>query len=144
MRQLCIKGNPVLKKKCLPVSLFDDYLHELVKDMRKVMLENKGCGLSAPQVGEPIRLIIVERQRRKGIWVVANPEIVKRSSSMSQMPEGCLSYPGIVKNVNRPTAIKVKGFTERGKPIEITAYDFEARIFCHEIDHLDGRCIIGT
>lgn len=144
MRQLCIKGNPVLKKKCARVTLFDEYIRDLVKDMRRIMLENKGCGLSAPQVGEPIRLIIVERQSRKGIWVVANPEIVKRSSNMTQMPEVCLSYPGIIKNVNRPNSITVKGFTERGKPIEIKAYDFEARIFCHEIDHLDGRCIIGN
>lgn len=144
MHKLRFKGDPVLKAKCEPVTEFNtDKLYQLIQDMRTIMLENNGVGLAAPQAGEAIRVIIVKKQMKKGIWVVVNPEITDRSPFTNTLKEGCLSYPGTFKEIERPNSIGVKGQDIQGNKLYITAKGMEARIFCHEIDHLEGRCAVG-
>jgi peptide deformylase len=144
MHKLRLKGDSVLKAKCGPVTEFNtDKLYQLIRDMQVIMLDNGGVGLAAPQVGEATRVIIVKKQAKKGIWAVINPEITDRSPHTNTMKEGCLSYPGMFKEVERPNAVGVKGQDIQGNKLYIAAKGMEARIFCHEIDHLEGKCIVG-
>jgi peptide deformylase len=143
-RKLCLPGNKILKTVCASVTAFDDSLLQLVQDMREIMQLNRGCGLAAPQIGEAVRVIVVQKQNKKGTWAVINPIITDRSPYTNIAKEGCLSYPGIFKEIERPNAVSVKGFDVEGRPVYINAKGFEARILCHEIDHLEGRCLLGV
>ena len=135
--------NPVLRKKAVKVSSFDDDFQELVNDMISLMREAPGVGLAAPQVAKLLRLVTVEygeeeENQPKKLYVVANPEIVKRSEEMENGIEGCLSVPGLIGDVDRHESIVIKGLNRFGKPVKINATGWLARIFQHEIDHLDG------
>jgi peptide deformylase len=144
MHKLRFKGDPILKKACRQITEFGtDELYQLIHDMQKIMLENNGAGLAAPQAGEAVRVIVVKKQGKKGTWVVVNPEITDKSPNKIAGKEGCLSYPGAVKEIDRPSSVGVKGQDINGNKVYITAKGMEARIFCHEIDHLEGKCIVG-
>jgi peptide deformylase len=101
-------------------------------------------GLAAPQVGISQRLIVIEygddedEEIPKKLFVVANPEIIFTSDTVVEGTEGCLSVPELVGNVDRYESIIVKGLNRHGQPVKIKASDWLARIFQHEIDHLDG------
>ena len=103
-----------------------------------------GVGLAAPQVGISQRLIVIEygddedEEIPKKLFVVANPEIIFTSDTVVEGTEGCLSVPELVGNVDRYESIIVKGLNRHGQPVKIKASDWLARIFQHEIDHLDG------
>lgn len=103
-----------------------------------------GVGLAAPQVGLAERLIVVEygddddETVPKRLYIVANPEIVSASEEMVDGLEGCLSVPGLVGTVSRHQTVVVKGLNRFGKPTRIKVSDWMARIFQHEIDHLNG------
>ena len=140
VRDLCKFKDPILKQKCSPVTTFDDSLYQLIKDMRDTMQYNRGCGLAAPQIGSIEQVIIVQRQKCKGVYAIINPEITEQSFYTNTAPEACLSYPGISKMISRPLSVTVKGKNIQGEDISIHAAGFEARILCHEIDHLEGSC----
>lgn len=142
-RRLVLSNSKILKTECTPITTFDDSLLQLVQDMREVMQLNGGVGLAAPQIGELVRVIVVQKQNRKGTWAVINPVITDRSPYTNIGKEGCLSYPGVFKEIARPNAVSVKGFDVEGKQVYINAKGLEARIFCHEIDHLNGECKVG-
>jgi peptide deformylase len=145
--------NPVLRKKAHRVQEFDNKFQKLVDDMIETMTEAPGVGLAAPQVAVSQRLIVVrllddeESREEHGkdagvLYVVANPEIVKASKEMVEGVEACLSIPGYFGKVDRHEQITIKGLDRHGKPIRIKAKDWLARVFQHEIDHLDGRLYI--
>ncbi|MAS36385.1 MAG: peptide deformylase [Anaerolineaceae bacterium] len=145
--------NPILRKKAHKVQTFDDKFQTLVDDMIETLIDAPGVGLAAPQVAVSQRLIIVrlpddeESQQEFGeeagkLYVVANPEIVKASKDMVEGVEACLSIPGYFGKVDRHEKITIKGLDREGKPIRIKAQDWQARVFQHEIDHLDGRLYI--
>jgi peptide deformylase len=122
-------------------------LRTLVRAMRVKMREAHGVGLSANQVGLKLRLFVAEppsegRGRGK-FYAVLNPRIVKRSKETETSEEGCLSIPGKHGSVARAERIVVSGFDVAGKPIKLKAWGFLARLFQHEIDHLDGYLISG-
>lgn len=142
-RKLILAGNKILRTVCSPVTVFDDSLLQLVNDMRTVMLDNRGVGLAAPQVGEAVRVIVVQKQAKKGTWAVINPEIVSKSGYTNAGKEGCLSYPGKIVEIERPNSVSIKGQNVQGNPLSIEAKGMEARIFCHEINHLNGECKVG-
>ncbi len=109
------------------------------------MREAPGVGLAAPQVGVPERLIVVEyaendeeEESPKKLFVLANPEIVKVSDETETGIEGCLSIPGLVGEVERYSQVVVRGQNRRGQPVRIKAKGWLARIFQHEIDHVEG------
>jgi peptide deformylase len=116
-------------------------LQALVKDMIETMRHAKGVGLAAPQIGIPKRIIIVAPPDEEPVAVV-NPVIGSRSLRKAPSEEGCLSVPGTWGIVRRNTGLKVKGVTPDGAPFKKTVSGFEAIIFQHEVDHLNGILFI--
>lgn len=134
----------VLRHKARKVSDFGSGFQALVDDMIETMRQAPGVGLAAPQVGESTRLIVVEYGDEENselpprLYVMANPEITRASQETVLGTEGCLSIPGIQGDVERFESITVKGLNRQGKPMTVKAKGWLARIFQHEIDHLDG------
>ena len=144
-REIVTLPDPVLRRKARTVTRFDAELQTLVEDMIETMREAPGVGLAAPQVGVSDRLLVVEypeddeqEDSPKKLYVVVNPEIKEISAETEMGIEGCLSIPGLHGEVERALAVTVKGQTRRGQSIKIKAKGWLARIFQHEIDHLDG------
>lgn len=148
LRKIVTLPEAVLRRKARPVTKFDKNLQTLIDDMVETMREAPGVGLAAPQIGLSERIIVIEYSEReeeeekedvpKKVWAVLNPEIVKSSAETVVGVEGCLSIPGLVGEVERHAAIQVKGLNRHGKPMKIKAEGWLARIFQHEIDHLNG------
>ncbi len=150
IREIVTVPAPVLRRKARKVTDFGNELQELVEDMVETMREAPGVGLAAPQIGEPIQLIVVEyaepeenegepeKQKLPRLYVMVNPEITRFSEEKEVGTEGCLSIPGFAGNVNRPVEITIRGLNRRGQPMRVKAKDWLARIFQHEIDHLEG------
>ena len=129
-------GDPILRTPALAVVDFDGGLTALAADMAETMLAAPGVGLAAPQVGVPRRLFTFDSGEEAGAF--ANPEIVWGSDEKQEGEEGCLSIPGIYFPVERALRVHVRAQLLDGSPVEREAEGFLARIFQHEIDHLDG------
>ncbi len=132
--------DPVLRVECPEVTVFDDDLRQLAKDMVATMHAAPGVGLAAPQVGVSTRLAVVDvsgGEDASAIHVLVNPRIVEASGEELDS-EGCLSIPDFTERVKRPTQIQVHAQALDGSSVELEAADFFARAICHEIDHLDG------
>lgn len=190
IREIVTVPAPVLRRKARKVTEFDDELQSLIDDMVDTMREAPGVGLAAPQVGIPLRVIVIEfseeleraasgsepvdtgpptqendsslpnqsndtltrqvgeqlvepqpveyTQKPPKLYTMVNPELTRISSSEILGVEGCLSIPGFAGEVNRPVEITVRGQNRRGQPMKVKAKDWLARIFLHEIDHLEG------
>jgi peptide deformylase len=145
LREIVTVPDEVLRRKTHRVTLFDKDLQKVIDDMVETMREAPGVGLAAPQIGLSSRLIVVEYEENdqvedspKKLYVVANPEIIKASTETEMGIEGCLSIPGLVGEVERSLEVVVRGQNRRGQPVKIKAKGWLARIFQHEIDHLDG------
>jgi peptide deformylase len=136
--------DPVLRKKAHKVADFGPELQKLIDDMIETMREAPGVGLAAPQVDVSQRVIVVEYgddeddEAPTKLYTLVNPEITRSSSETILGNEGCLSVLGYQGEVERSLEIIVKGLNRRGKPVKIKAKGWMARIFQHEIDHLDG------
>jgi peptide deformylase len=148
LRKIVTLPDTVLRRKAHAVTRFDKNLHNLIDDMVETMREAPGVGLAAPQIGLSERIIVIEyfeheedeekEDAPKKVWAVLNPEIIKSSEEKVMGVEGCLSIPGLVGEVERHAAVQVKGLNRHGKPMKIKAEGWLARIFQHEIDHLNG------
>ena len=145
--EIALLPDPVLRRKAKKITTFDKDLQTFIDNMIDTLRDAPGVGLAAPQVSVSSRLVIVEYGEEdeegnpvapKKLYVVVNPEIVQASEEMETGIEGCLSIPGFVGEVERSKKIVVKGLNRFGKPVKITAEDWLARIFQHEIDHLEG------
>jgi peptide deformylase len=139
--------NPVLRRKARKVTEIDADLQLLIDSMIVTMREAPGVGLAAPQIGASIRLVVVEYGEEdeegeevspKKLYTLVNPEIVLASEEKEMGIEACLSIPGLVGEVERHSAIVIKGLNRHGKPTKVKAHGWLARIFQHEIDHLEG------
>ena len=142
-------GDPVLRRKAHKITQIDRDIRLLADDMLETLRDSGGVGLAAPQVGESIRMIVIEypeddtvEDSPKKTYKVINPEITWRSEETVEGSEGCLSIPGYVGTVVRNESIKVKGLSVFGRPLKLNLSGWTARIFQHEIDHLDGICYI--
>jgi len=141
---IVIFPEPTLRLKAKQVTKFDTELQTLVDNMFETLRAAPGVGLAAPQIGESLRLVVVEytededENAKPKKYVLVNPEIIKRSEEMVTDVEGCLSLPGLAGRVERHQAVTVKAKNRFGKPLKIEAEGWLARIFQHEIDHLDG------
>ncbi len=145
IRTIITLPDPILRRKAHPITRTDGALQTLIDDMVETMRVAPGVGLAAPQVGVSDRLIIVEYPENdeiedspKKLYVMVNPEIKDRSEEVELGTEGCLSIPGLHGEVERAVAVTIKGLTRHGQPVKIKAKGWLARIFQHEIDHLDG------
>ena len=146
MAVLEIKRYPekVLSTKTRPVTEFDSNLQKLIDDMIETMYAAPGIGLAANQVGVPIQLAVIDASSRdagSSLIVLINPEIV-RSEEVEDSEEGCLSLPEYITVVKRAKKVTVKGLDREGKPLEIESDGFLAKVFQHEIDHLNGKLLI--
>ena len=128
-------GNELLREKSEEVTSFDINLFTLLNDMKETLLDAKGAGLAAPQVGVLKRVFVVDVE--EGYFEFVNPVILGTSGSQYGV-EGCLSVKGKWGDVKRPRKVTVKAFDRFGKPFRIVAKDFFAKAICHEYDHLDG------
>jgi peptide deformylase len=131
--------NPALREEARDVTEWDDALRKLISDMWETMYVSKGVGLAAPQVGVPVKLIVIEFEEERR--VIINPRIIEEDGA-EKTDEGCLSFPGIYEGVTRPTKIRVQYQDETGDVRDETIEGYLARIFAHEIDHLRGRLLI--
>ncbi|MDI6861495.1 MAG: peptide deformylase [Caldisericia bacterium] len=141
MREIILIGNPILRKKSQPVKKVDKYIERLVDEMKKILLKSEipAVGLSAPQIGELLRVIIYREEDK--IHTIINPKILKKEGKIV-IEEGCLSIPGVYGDVERANKILVSGISLTGKKIEIEKEGLPAVIIQHEIDHLDGILFI--
>ena len=133
-------NNAVLRQKARMVSRIDGSVQRLIDDMIETMQKANGVGLSAPQVGVPLRVIVVQMPGEEPT-VLINPEIVKRTGEQ-EVTEGCLSVPGYYGDIKRSAGVVVKGKNRNGKAIRIRAEGLMAEALEHEIDHLDGKLYI--
>lgn len=140
-----IYPDPILKKKSEDVRHGDQSLRSLIPQMVVAMEKNQGIGFAAPQIGISKRIIIVtEGTREKGEsnHAFLNPKIVKQSKEKERDEEGCLSLPGLFIKVSRAKRVEVIAETIEGQEVKIVAKGLAARIFQHEIDHIEGKLII--
>ncbi len=138
-------GDPVLKSRATPVKDFDESLEKLAEEMLKIMREHDGVGLAANQIGRLKRILVAAYEAEDGEMVefaIVNPQIEESSEESEKEVEGCLSLPGMRVEVERPTAITLTGQDPSGEPLRVEAEGLLARIFQHEIDHLDGVLIL--
>ena len=138
--QIRTVGDEVLRKTCRPVDAITPRVLTLLDDMIETMHAANGVGLAAPQVGILKRIAVVEVEEGE-IYELINPKIVA-SAGEQEGAEGCLSVPGRYGLVKRPQHVTVRATNRHGEEYEVTAHDFLARAFCHEIDHLDGQLYI--
>lgn len=133
-------GDPVLKTRAAKVKEFDEALLRLTEEMLVTMREREGVGLAANQVGRLRRVLVAGIEEDE--YVLINPVIEARSDETEVLAEGCLSIPGIQVDVERPLAVTVSGQDAAGGEIRFEAEGLLARVFQHEIDHLDGVLIL--
>jgi peptide deformylase len=139
-RPILTYGAPVLRRAAVPVRKFNGSLQALIDDMVETMYAAPGVGLAANQVGSPERLFVAnpsDDQDPAQLLVVLNPELVETQGEIVS-EEGCLSVPEFREDVRRARRVLLRGLDRHGSPLEIEAEDLLARIFQHEVDHLNG------
>ncbi len=141
--------NPILRRPAARVNNFGPELQNLIDNMRDTLAKAGGAGLAGPQVAQSLRIILArlpddaDNQRKYAedagaLQIVVNPRIIRRSEEMVAGVEGCLSLPGLLGDVERHQSIEIAGQDRDGRPIRLAASGWLARVFQHEIDHLDG------
>lgn len=145
IKSLIILPDPKLRLVSAPVERVDDSLRKFANDMLDTMYDAPGIGLAAIQVGEPIRMLVIDLAKEgepKAPQVFINPEILESSDERSLYEEGCLSIPDYYAEVERPAKVRVKYIDLGGKPQEVEAEGVLATCLQHEIDHLNGVLFI--
>ena len=132
-------GDPVLKQICTPVDRVTKKVKILLDDMAETMYKHEGVGIAAPQVGVPIRAIVVDVGKKR--FDIINPVITERVGTIVDS-EGCLSFPGVYGEVERAEKVRVEYLNRYGKKKFIEAEGLLARCLQHEVDHLDGHLFI--
>lgn len=151
MSELKIVSLPaeVLRQRTRPVTDFGPDTQKLIDDMIETMRVAEGVGLAAPQVGRPLQLAVIETppdededgneiEGTSELFVIANPEIYWTSRKLVNGVEGCLSIPGYLGEVERYDSIRIRAQDRYGRKLRMRLYDWTARIFQHEVDHING------
>ena len=148
VRPIVRMPDPLLRRVARPCSPFDPDVLQVASDLVRTMREHTGCrGLSAPQVGELMRIVVVDvtgdarAAASHGLLVLVNPELVVATGTRVGR-EGCVSIPDLVANVRRANRILVVASSVEGDRISLESSGFEARVLQHELDHLDGVLIL--
>lgn len=137
--------DPMLRRPCTPVAAIDDRIRQLAADMLETMYAAPGRGLAGPQVGVPLRLLVMDVTWKEGTpspRVCINPVILEASETLAENSEGCLSIPGIPALVSRPDWIVLRYTDLEGQERTERLTGFEAVAAQHELDHLNGRLCI--
>mgnify|MGYP006149736329 FL=1 len=146
IRDIVLMGDPVLRTEAEAITVFDDDLRSLVRDMYATMYHADGIGLAAPQIGLPLRIIVVDLRRPDSDdedeeferVALVNPVVTWSSDETAKQSEGCLSIPGLEETVQRPEEVRVEGRDPEGDEIIIETDGLFGRALQHEIDHLNG------
>lgn len=151
VRPIYLYGSEVLRENAVPADLSDkDYLTNLVADLKETLAKAEGCGLAAPQIGESVRVLIVDGRDMTDIYpylegftrVMINPVVLEESDKKVVYSEGCLSIPGIYCDVARPDSMTVEYYDENLKKQTETFDKFACRMVQHEMSHLDGDLFV--
>lgn len=145
VRPILVYGDPRLESTNRPVGVFDEELRTLVEDLFETGWKAPGLGLAAPQVGINIRLATIDLSVGKdpdSRIVLINPTVIHQQGKVS-LEEGCLSFPGLFTNLDRPAALTVRAQDENGEWRDIEAEGLLAQAVCHEVDHLDGVLLVN-
>jgi peptide deformylase len=132
---LAADEDPVLVTRATRVPRVDETIRKLMDDMVETMVDAHGAGLAAPQVGVPLRVIVLKVDNQ--VYQLANPEMVRCEGEQTGV-EGCLSVPGLIGEVTRCQRVVAKGQNRHGKEIRVKGDGLLARAIQHEVDHLDG------
>lgn len=139
VREIIKDPDPILYKKCHPVTKFDRKLACILEDMAQTMLAENGVGLAGPQIGFMRRVcVVLDTLDNNKIIEMVNPEVVETEGEQTDS-EGCLSFPNKFGMVTRPRIVTVRAQDRNGEWFTIKSHDLTARAFLHEIDHLDGH-----
>ncbi len=141
LREIRLEGDPILYKTARPLEKMTDRIKVLIDDMLDTMYDGEGVGLAAPQVGILRRIFVVDtsdEDEEKDPLIFINPEILETSGEV-KWTEGCLSVPGKVANVTRPSYVKLKAYDRDMNGFIMEAEEVLARVILHEYDHLDGH-----
>jgi peptide deformylase len=145
IKPLIILPDPLLRQLSKPLERVDDSLRKLADDMLETMYDAPGIGLAAIQIGEPLRMLVIDlakEDEKPAPQVFINPEVLESSDERSVYEEGCLSIPDYYAEVERPASVRVKFLDRDGKEQEVTADGLLATCLQHEIDHLNGVLFI--
>lgn len=129
--------DPILRAKAKRVRNIDGSIRKLVEDMIETMRDASGVGLAAPQVGVPLRVIVINVPEGEEEWVLINPQVIKRMGER-EVNEGCLSIPGYKGELKRSEVVRVKGLDLEGNEVRIKAEGLLAQALEHETDHING------
>ncbi len=145
IKPLIILPDPLLRQVSAPVERVDDDLKRLADDMLETMYEAPGIGLAAIQIGEPLRLLVIDLAKEgepPAPHVFINPQVLESAEQRSVYEEGCLSIPDYYAEVERPASVRVQYIDRDGRQQEIMAEGLMATCLQHEIDHLNGVLFI--
>ena len=151
VRPIYLYGSEVLRENAVPADLSDKvYLENLVNDMKETLAKAEGCGLAAPQIGESVRVLIVDGRDMTDVYpyldgftrVMINPVVLEQSDNKIVYSEGCLSVPGIYCDVARPESMTVQYYDENLEQKTETFDKFACRMIQHEMSHLDGDLFV--
>lgn len=137
IREIIKHPEKVLTQPCKEVTVIDEEIISLLDDMYETMVESDGMGIAAPQVNVPLRIAIVELGEERTLIEMINPTVIETDGSSVDI-EGCLSFPGLYGEVERPNYVKIEAHDRNGQVYQLEATDYDARCILHEIDHLDG------
>jgi peptide deformylase len=143
VRNILLYPDPLLKRVCTRITVFDEALDRLVRDLEETMGACPGSiGVAAPQIGEGVRVVVLDLSSKPNVqhhgpMRLVNPEILSREGTVRGR-EGCLSVPHYTGNVSRAASVHLRAQNERGEWCEWVCEGFEARAVQHELDHLDG------
>ena len=137
--------HPALRAKARPVERIDNDLVAAANDMLGLMYRHEGLGLAAPQVGLDLQMLVInfvgDSDRADQQVVAINPTILEQKGAVKDR-EGCLSFPGLYQDVRRAKAVRVRAYGLDGQPFEMECADLAARVWLHEVDHLNGTLFI--
>lgn len=136
-----IFGDPVLNGAAASVDDITSALERLVDDMLETMYDAPGLGLAAPQIGVSKRIFVADIG--EGPFTMINPEVIEVSDDEWPFEEGCLSVPGWYWSIDRPAYAAARGIGLDGNPVQYAGDELMGRVLQHEIDHLDGRLLLG-
>lgn len=137
IREVVKHPAKVLTEKCQEVTVINEEIISLLDDMYDTMVAHDGVGIAAPQVNVPLRIAIVELGEERSLLEMINPTVIETEGSDIDI-EGCLSFPGLYGDVERPDYVKIEACDRNGQVYQLEASGFDARAIQHEIDHLDG------
>ncbi len=147
-RHIVVYPDPILLRRSEPVERIDERIRGLLDDMVRIMQDEEGAGIAAPQVGENLRIFIVEAREAtenrpaEALGIYINPALFDADGGVEPFEEGCLSLPGIRADIRRPPKIRIEATDGTGQRFTRTDDGILARIWQHEFDHLEGTLIL--